>query len=49
MAGKKKEDGTDDSIGGFKTRSYNDSEFIKANQDIYQFTAKEKKKKRDAL
>lgn len=47
MAGKKKEDGTDDSIGGFKTRSY-DSEF-KTNQDIYQFTAKEKKKKRDAL
>lgn len=42
MAGKKKEDGTDDSIGGFKTRSYSDSELIKANQDIYQFTAKKK-------
>jgi hypothetical protein len=45
MTGKKKEDGIDDSIGGFKTRSYKDSELI-TNQEIHQFTAKEKKEKK---
>lgn len=46
MTGKKKEDGTDDSIGGFKTRSYNNSELI-TNQDIYKFAANDKRKKID--
>lgn len=45
MTGKKKEDGENDSIGGFKTRSYKDSELI-TNQDIHQFALKEKKEKK---
>lgn len=44
MTGKKKENWNDDSIGGFKTRNYKDSELI-TNQDMQQFTLNEKKKK----
>ena len=46
MAGKKKEDGMDDSIGGFKTRSYVTQSLLKLIK-IYTNLQQKKKRKRE--